>query len=896
MPLQSRICAVLGPTNTGKTHYAIERMLAYRSGVIGLPLRLLAREVYDRIVAKRGPSVVALITGEERIVPPRAAYWVCTVEAMPLSLGAEFVAIDEIQLCADPDRGHVFTDRLLHLRGLSETLFLGSDAMWGVIAKLVPEAEFIRRDRFSELSYSGSKKISRMPVRSAIVGFSVDNVYSIAELLRRQKGGAAVVMGALSPRARNAQVEMYQNGDVDHLVATDAIGMGLNLDIDHVAFSGTSKFDGRKMRRLMPNELAQIAGRAGRFRSNGTFGVTGEARPLEEEVVEAIEAHRFAPIQKLQWRNSRLEFGTMQTLLRSLEQPSDDRLLLKAREAEDHLTLRHLSDLPEIIDRVQNPRDVKLLWETCQLPDFRQVSHNEHVAIVGKIFEHLMDAGEISTPWFADRVRRIDKTHGDIDALSKRLAYIRTWTYVTQRKGWLADENYWREETRAVEDRLSDALHGALTKRFVDRRTSILMRRLKQKEALVAEVNKDGEVTIEGEFVGKLTAFQFQLDKSADAEQSKILRAAAYQALQPEFSLRSDRFYNAPDTEFDFTEQGGLMWGEHAIGKLVKGDDIMSPGIKVFVDDEAGEAVADKVRRRLGHFIDRKISTAYEHLITMKNDEALPGLAKGVAFRLAESLWVIPRSAIAQDIKALDQDQRGTLRKHGIRFGQYTIFHHLMLKPAPTRLRLVLWSLFEGLDVFPEAPPAGLVTVPEVTDAPKGYYPRAGYRLAGERAIRIDMLERLADMIRAFDVKGGFEANPDMLSITGMTLEQFADLMQGLGYTAEKGERDKVKPVTEAKPKDAAVSEEKPEEGASATPDKTEPAEEDTKEVFYVFKWVPKARPAAARPAQKPRGKPQKAKGKPKGPQRHSSGPPRKEKAIDPDNPFAALMALKNKT
>jgi ATP-dependent RNA helicase SUPV3L1/SUV3 len=898
MPLRSRICAVLGPTNTGKTHYAIERMLAYRSGVIGLPLRLLAREVYDRIVTLRGPSVVALVTGEERIVPPRAAYWVCTVEAMPTGLGTEFVAIDEVQLCADPERGHVFTDRMLHLRGLSETLFLGSDAMWGVIAKLVPEADFLRRDRFSELSYAGSKKISRMPARSAIVGFSVDNVYSIAELLRRQKGGAAVVMGALSPRARNAQVDMYQNGDVDYLVATDAIGMGLNLDIGHVAFSGTSKFDGRKMRRLMPNELAQIAGRAGRYRTNGTFGVTGEARPLEDEVVDAIENHRFTPIKKLQWRNSRLEFGTMQTLLRSLEQPSDDLLLVKAREAGDHLTLRSLSGLTEIKDRVQNPRDVKLLWDTCQLPDFRQVSHTEHVAIVGKIYEHLADKGEIPTPWFADRVRRIDNTAGDIDALSKRLAYIRTWTYVTQRKGWLADENYWRDETRAVEDRLSDALHGALTKRFVDRRTSILMRRLKQKEALVAEVNKDGEVTIEGEFVGKLNAFQFQLDKSADAEQAKTLKAAAYQALQPEFNLRSDRFYNAPDTEFDFTEQGGLMWGEHAIGKLVKGDDIMSPQIKVFVDDEAGETVADKVRKRLGHFIDRKIAAAFEHLIAMKNDEALPGLAKGVAFRLAESLGVIPRSAIAQDIKALDQDQRGTLRKHGIRFGQYTIFHHLMLKPAPTRLRLVLWSLQEGLDEFPEAPPAGLVTVPAVSDAPKGYYPRAGYRLAGERAIRIDMLERLADMIRAFDVKAGFEANPDMLSITGMTLEQFADLMQGLGYTAEKGERDKVKPVVPPKPDEAKTTEaEKPQAEASDAPKEASSApeeEEDTKEVFYIFKWVPKARPAAKPQAHKARS--HKPKGKPKGPQRHSSAPPRKEKAIDPDNPFAALLALKDKT
>jgi ATP-dependent RNA helicase SUPV3L1/SUV3 len=428
------------------------------------------------------------------------------------------------------------------------------------------------------------------------------------------------------------------------------------------------------------------------------------------------------------------------------------------------------------------------------------------------------------------------------------------------------------------------------------------MRRLKQKEALVAEVNKDGEVTVEGEFVGKLNAFQFQLDKTADADQVKTLRSAAIQALQPEFSLRSDRFYNAPDTEFDFTEQGGLMWGEHAVGKLVKGSDIMSPEVAVFVDDEAGDAVADKVRKRLGHFIDRKITAAFEHLIAMRDDEALPGLAKGVAFRLAESLGVIPRSAISNDIKSLDQDQRGTLRKHGIRFGQYTIFHHLMLKPAPTRLRLVLWSLQEGLGEFPEAPPAGLVTVPAVIDAPKGYYPRAGYRLAGERAIRIDMLERLADMIRSFDVKGGFEANPDMLSITGMTLEQFAELMQGLGYAAEKGEREKVKPVVEVKPeaeaadtgKDTAVADaavevvEKPE---------TEAVAEDTTEVFYTFKWVPKARPAVRPQAQKakPRFDKNKGKGKPSGVKTHSASPAKKDKPIDPDNRFAAVMALMNK-
>ena len=791
---QSRLAAILGPTNTGKTHYAIERMLARNSGIIGLPLRLLAREVYDKVVALRGLNSVALVTGEERIVPVKARYWVCTVEAMPQDIGAEFVAIDEIQLCGDPERGHVFTDRLLNMRGSMETLFLGADTMRKVIGQLIPNVEFIFRSRFSDLEYTGTKKTSRMPSRSAIVGFSVDNVYAVAELLRRQKGGAAVVMGALSPRTRNAQVELYQNGDVDYLVATDAIGMGLNLDINHVAFSSLTKFDGRRMRYLMPNELAQIAGRAGRHLNSGTFGVTGEAPKLDQEVVEAIENHKFAPLKKLQWRNSRLEFGTTNALINSLDKSSEDTLLIKAQPAEDFRTLTTLVEDGEVSARASDGPSVKLLWETCGIPDFRGVSFTDHTSLVSKIFNFLHEKGEVSEIWLAQKIANIDKTGGDIDTISKRLAFIRTWTYICQRKGWVQNESYWREETRAVEDRLSDALHGALTQRFIDRRTSLLMRRLKQKESLVAEVDTKGEVTIEGEFVGKLNGFRFQMDKDATAEEGKTLRAASIQALQPEFNLRADRMYNAPDTEFEFTEQGGLMWGEYGVGKLIKGDDILSPRIDVFVDGEAGSEVLTKVQKRLRHFMDRKINSAFEPLLAMRDDELVNGMARGLAFRLVESLGVIPRSVVAKDVKELDQDGRGLLRKHGVRFGQYTLFQQLMLKPAPTRLRLVLWSLFEGLDEFPEAPPPGLVTIPETKGSPKGYYPRAGYRLAGDRAIRIDMLERLADLTRTQNVKDGFEANSDMLSISGTTLDQFSNMMEGLGFSVEKSEREKIKP------------------------------------------------------------------------------------------------------
>ena len=934
MAPNNRIVAVLGPTNTGKTHYAIERMLAHRTGIIGLPLRLLAREVYDKIVTLRGPSVVALVTGEERIVPPRAKYWVCTVEAMPEGMGCDFLAVDEIQLCADPERGHVFTDRLLRARGLHETLFMGAETMRKAIAALVPSADFMHRERFSELSYSGQKKISRMPERSAIVSFSVDNVYGIAELLRRQKGGAAVVMGALSPRTRNAQVEMYQNGDVDYLVATDAIGMGLNLDVNHVAFSATSKFDGNRMRPLLPTELAQIAGRAGRHMNNGSFGVTGEAAPLQDELVEAITENRFAPLTKLYWRNSKLQFGSTKALISALEQHTSNEWLTRVRESCDLAALKALVQDAEIAARASDGASVALLWDVCRIPDFRSISNRQHAELLGVIYNYLHEKGQIPQDWLARSINSLDNTKGDIDALSKRLAYIRTWTYVAQRKDWAQDHEHWREATRAVEDRLSDALHIALTQRFVDRRTSILMRRLKQKESLVADVNKDGEVTVEGQFVGRLEGFQFRQDASASPDEAKTLRSASLQALAPEFHLRADRMYNAPDTEIDFTEQGGLMWGSSAVGKLIAGSNALKPHVQAFVDVEAGPEVAEKVARRLQHFIDRKISTLFEPLINMQRDESLTGMARGFAFRMIEGLGVLDRADVGEDVKSLDQEARSALRKHGIRFGQFTIFMPLLLKPAPTRLRLLLWSLASGLQEFPEAPPPGLVTVPTDETKPAGYHLKSGYRAAGQRALRVDMAERLADMLRTQDTRGGFEATADMLSITGMTLEQFADLMQGLGYRAEKAERIKVKapaatPVAEEPASDADASGDGPSQAVETAPQDaptaevssvdpeaaaaagTDAAEADASkeaapvemEVYYKFAWGAKRVDRSAdgpRKGHKPRGKPKQDRGaKGKGgksggnsgkAERFEARPPKRDKPIDPDNPFAAAL------
>ena len=911
MSFESKIVAVLGPTNTGKTYYAIERMLGYKSGIIGLPLRLLAREVYDKITKIRGLSCVALVTGEERIVPATAKYWICTVEAMPENLSVECLIVDEIQLSADLERGHVFTDRLLKSRGKLETIFLGAETMREPIKSLIPDVLLQSRKRMSSLTYAGSKKISRMPPRSAIVSFSVDNVYGIAELIRRQKGGAAVVMGALSPRTRNAQVELYQNGDVDYLVATDAIGMGLNLDINHVAFSSISKFDGRSMRFLAPNELAQIAGRAGRGMSDGSFGETGEVGSLDENIVQAIVEHRFKPLRKLMWRNSELSFLSIETLINSLDKKTDSEVLVKAREADDFIALKTLSQSSDLQVRIKDKQSIKLLWDVCRTPDFRGISSIEHANLLEEIFKFLHEFSAIPDDWIGHQVKRLDKIDGDIDVLSKRLAFIRTWTYVAQRRSWLHDDDHWRGVTRAVEDRLSDALHERLTQRFVDRRTSVLLRRLKQKEALLAEVNENGEVNVEGEFIGKLEGFRFRQDKDTTAEEAKTIKSASLQALLPHFNLKADKFYNAPDTEIDFTDQGGLMWGDQAIGKMIAGDDIMHPKVVAFVDNEAGTEVLGKVERRLQHFVDRKVSVLFEPLLNLQKDGEITGLAKGFGFQLYESLGILRRQNVSKEVKSLDQDARSLLRKHGVRFGQFTVFMPLLLKPAPTRLRLILWALSQNLAEFPDAPPPGLVTVPANKEAPENYDDMAGYRNAGERAIRIDMLERLADLLRVEDSRGGFEANADMLSITGMTLEQFANLMEGLGYSSEKAERQKSKipditnsanlsqreePILDLQTKEI---DNQPEE----TEGLDEHAEEKDIEVFYTFKWISKQ--IKNRPFNKDKQAKQKhrenrkmsSKGKVNNKQKFKSEQSKsfetrseKQNKIDPDNPFAAAL------
>ncbi len=913
--------AVLGPTNTGKTWFAIDRMLGHRTGMIGLPLRLLAREVYDRVRAARGPFAVALVTGEERIIPKQARYWVCTVEAMPQASGVDFLAVDEIQLCGDPERGHVFTQRLLSARGQAETVFLGSDTMRSAISALVPETRFRRRDRLSELSYAGAKKISRIKPRSAIVGFSVEDVYAIAEAVRQRRGGAAVVLGALSPRTRNAQVELYQNGDVEFLVATDAIGMGLNLDIDHVAFAGLVKFDGRRVRPLWPHEIGQIAGRAGRFRSNGTFGVTADAGPLDPHVVSSVEENRFQSLRRLQWRNDDLSFRSVHALLGALQAPSGNPLLVRAREADDLLSLRAMAELAEIRDRLLSPADVRLLWDVCQIPDFRKVSPYDHCELLKTVFFFLQEFGQIPNDWLDGQVRRIDRIDGDLEALSRRMAFVRTWTYLSQKPEWTEDPQFWRQRTRSAEDRVSDALHAGLTRRFVDRRISVLMRQMKRKDNLLAEVDGQGVLTVEGETVGRIEGFRFIPDGAATADEARTLRQASAKALSQKLSMRALRFYNAPDNEIGLTDQGGFMWGEYAVGKLVAGSGIYDPDVEAFVDEEAGQEARRQVERRLKAYIGQKISIHCAALLELKNDEAITGLARGVAYRIYESFGVVPRLKIADDVKSLTQESRKCLRVHGVRFGQHAIFVSSVLKPESTRIRLLLWALSEGIQDTPAAPPPGLVTIPADDALHQDYYSVAGFFRAGGRAIRIDMLDRLSNMLREQDGRAGFEATVDMLSISGLSPSGFAELLAGLGYVVKRGEKEKKpRPSGTADGAAGATSADGP-----GTADRAVPASDGREsggsesvrgsaadaeletEISYTFHWRPKpsrrppvkktpsasAEPAAGGNGGNKRPRRMKRKGERRQTERRESAPAASRP--DPDSPFAVLAELKDR-
>ncbi|NGN42182.1 helicase [Mesorhizobium sp. CGMCC 1.15528] len=849
------VTAVLGPTNTGKTHLAIERMVAHESGIIGLPLRLLAREVYGRVCEKVGAHKVALVTGEEKILPPGAKYSVCTVEAMPRETNAAFVAIDEVQLAGDLERGHIFTDRILHLRGRQETLLLGAATMRGILERLLRGVSVVTRPRLSHLAYAGSKKLTRLPRRTAIVAFSADEVYAIAELIRRQRGGAAVVLGALSPRTRNAQVALYQSGDVDYLIATDAIGMGLNLDVDHVAFAQNRKFDGFQFRDLTAAELGQIAGRAGRHLRDGTFGVTGQVDPLSDELIEKIEGHHFDPVKVLQWRTSQFDFASLDALKRSMETTAPVEGLTRALPAVDAQALEQLSKDPDIRALVTSRDRVALLWEVCALPDYRRIAPAQHADLISSIFVDIADRGHVDENYMAEQVRRADSTEGDIDTLSHRIAQIRTWTYVSNRPGWLADPAHWQEKTREIEDRLSDALHERLTKRFVDRRTSVLMRRLRENTMLEAEISPTGTVLVEGHHVGELQGFRFTADQSAAGEDGKAIKAAAQKALGVEFETRAERFSACANGDLALGSDGTLRWIGAPIGTLVSTEDALRPRVILLADEQLTGPARDKVAVRAERFVNFQIDTLLKPLLDLKNAEQLSGIARGIAFQLVENFGLINRRDIADDIKTLDQEGRAGLRRLGVRFGAYHVFVPSLLKPGPAGLVTLLWALKNdgkdkpGFGDVVHALAAGRTSVVIDQTFDKAFYKLAGFRNLGRRAVRVDILERLADLIRpALAWKAGIGARPDgafdgsaflvtpaMMSILGATADDIEEILKGLGYRAEPKPAVEVKArlealdtaTREAAEKAAAAKIEAQEAAAKAVADEANAVSED---------------------------------------------------------------------
>jgi ATP-dependent RNA helicase SUPV3L1/SUV3 len=831
------VTAVLGPTNTGKTHLAIERMLAHSSGVIGLPLRLLAREVYNKVADRVGKDSVALVTGEEKIKPPNPRFWVCTVEAMPRDLDVAFLAVDEVQLGADFERGHVFTDRMLNARAREETLVLGAATVRPMMEKLLPGAHVVSRPRLSTLTYAGEKKLTRLPPRSAIVAFSADEVYAIAELIRRQRGGAAVVLGALSPRTRNAQVALYQSGDVDYLVATDAIGMGLNLDVDHVAFASDRKFDGYQFRKLNPAELAQIAGRAGRATRDGTFGTTGRCDPFEPELVQALESHNFEPVRLLQWRNTNLDFASIGALQASLAATPSEQGLTRAPIGEDILVLEHAARDEDVRGLARDRAAIARLWDACQVPDYRKIAPATHAELAVTLYGFLMREGNIPTDWFARQVAHADRTDGDIDTLSNRIAHVRTWTFVANRPDWLADPDHWQGVTRAVEDKLSDALHERLAERFVDRRTSVLMRRLRENAMLETEIGKSGEVTVEGHVIGRLDGFVFAPDASAAGSEAKALNAAAQKVLAGEIEARATKISQASNDQIVLAADGALRWTGDLVGKLTAGDDTLRPRVRVIADEHLTGPARELVQTRLDLWLKTHIEKLLAPLFSLTAADDITGVARGVAFQLVESLGVLERQKVAEEVKGLDQPARATLRKYGVRFGAYHIYFPALLKPAPRALATQLWAIkyespeAKGVSDLLHLAASGRTSIPVDKDTPKALYRTAGYRICGERAVRVDILERLADLIRpalswretspgpkpdgVFDGRG-FLVTGAMTSLTGASGDDFASILRSLGYRMDRKPKP-VEPVAAAPATEpAAVS-----DGAPATAEAT---------------------------------------------------------------------------
>ena len=861
-----RTIAVLGATNTGKTHFAMDRMLSHETGMIGFPLRLLARENYDRAVAIKGEGQVALITGEEKIVPPGARYFLCTTEAMPTTRPVAFVGLDEVQMCADTDRGHVFTERMLHARGRFETMFMGADTIKPLLRELVPEAEFVERPRMSTLSYAGPRKMARLPRRTAVVAFTASDVYAMAELIRRQRGGAAVIMGALSPRTRNAQVELYQSGEVDFLVATDAIGMGLNMDVDHVAFASVRKFDGRQHRALSAAELAQIAGRAGRHMNDGSFGTTAGLAGLDEDAVRRIEEHDFPALEKIQWRNARLDFRNLDSLRRSLAEAPARPQLVRARPADDEASLAQLAADPGIAGMASNPDAVRLLWEVCRIPDFRKVASDAHARLLAEIYGHLRsDDGRLPTDWLAQQIDRLDRSGGDIETLTQRIAGIRIWTYVAYHADWVSDPAHWRERTRDIEDKLSDVLHERLIQRFVDKRTAHLVRKLKEDAELLGAVRADGEVLVEGHVVGRLSGFRFTPDYGeggADGAAKKSIERAAGLALRQEIERRVAALAGAADDALRIADPrtsdvADILWQDTPVARLAPGRELLRPALTTFKSELLDAEQETRIRARLERWLADHLAATLAPLFA--DPAALPtGAARGLHFRLKEHLGSMPRALVRDEVQALDKESRRALRAIGLRIGRESIYAPALLKSYPVALRGLLWALANDRSLPLALPADGRSSVATGRGAPAAFLEAIGYRHLGPLAVRLEILERVAADAWDLAAKGPFAEPAQLMNLMGCNADGLAEVLKRLGY-----QRDASGETVTYRPKRRQA-------GRTGQPRSPKPQ-------------VAKGHKAAAKPdgKKKPNRKPAAKADRPK-----------QERAPDPNSPFAKLLEL----
>ena len=793
----SNIIALLGPTNTGKTHVAIEKMLEFETGIFGLPLRLLAREVYDKCANKVGVEKVALITGEEKIIPNTANYFICTVESMPKDKMVDFIAIDEIQMCADRERGHIFTERMLESRGTKLTMFLGSQVMAKIIKELVDNVNFENKERYSKLSYSGIKKISRLDRKVAIIAFSIEDVYAIAELVRRQKGGAAVIMGSLSPKTRNSQVGLYQSGDVDYLIATDAIGMGLNMDINEIYFSNLKKFDGKKTRRLNLIEMSQIAGRAGRYKNDGGFGTTGDCETLNSDEIEKIEKHQLPETKTIYWRNSNLDFTSPEKLIATLELKPTQKNLLRTNDSLDESVLRFF--LKKGANNIIYHKNLELLWECCQIPDFEKKAYGQHINVIDKVFQFLTTRkNRIPNTFMKEQLKGLEKDHGNVDLLSHRLSNVRTWSYVANKKNWVENADYWIQLTKSIEDKLSDKLHDELTKSFIDKKISILSRSLKQDLVLNTEINDENKIYIDGQLVGELKGLKFLIEvtsKTLDTD-IKSIKKAARKGIEKELVKRVDEILTKSEIKVD--SENKIIWRKNPIARLKKGNNYLNPDIEIIADDALNDETKTKLNEFLNRWLKEHINIILGDLVKLTKHQINNQYLRGLVFQLYENNGVIKRNEVDKIVKSIPSDERKKLWGMGIKIGRYHIYLPKMLKPKAVEFRIRLWKIFHSLSDKNIIPKSGLNFLTG-TLLDKNFLLLCGFEKFEQFFVRIDILEKLFLKIIENTKDKKFKINAEMMNLLGCSKENFYKLMINMNYKKDtivdtyifKGEKKK---------------------------------------------------------------------------------------------------------